>query len=76
MLSVYLKTILYYHQLLFIDIERENIHLVSIHCVLLLDLLATINLHYIYSDLMAYFTTKLIPYNVLLKIPLLVPQVL
>ena len=41
-LSVYLTTILYYHQQsLFIEIERENI----IPCVQLIDLLATLNLY-------------------------------
>ena len=53
-LSVYLITILYYCHQLFIDIERENIlyyllqffiDIVSIHCVTVLDLLATINLY-------------------------------
>ena len=39
-LSVYLTNILYYHHQLFIDIER-----VSIHCVSLLELPATINLY-------------------------------
>ena len=44
-LSVCLTTVLFYHLQLFIDIEGEN--LVSIHCVSLLDLHATINLYYI-----------------------------